>query len=378
MNISREVLQKGRNSMLVKKSVTSKILEMIRKLKSDADKYEEAYRGFSYFLKLGAIKESESQKKILDLMLFNSSAGDKKTTLADYVARMKDGQKEIFLIIEQNLSLAKSSPHMEAAENMGVEVLYPTETIDEYFFGSVSEYGDYKFNNLAKKSVSRHTEPAELVESFKPLTEWISKFLKGDVASVAISTRLSNSPFVVMSPEHGMSANMMRLAKSQPHMQNDMMAMMAMMQRPVLEINPNHAIVKAMRERVAGNAADKEFKDSVRLLYSAALIRSGYEVKELGVFTNQLFRMVAKTLGAEMSPEKAEKAEDSQLDFDNPEFENRDFDNTNDGLEDHSDGQHSDSLDDSSDAEAHPEPIEAGADEHAHENDSGDELPSDL
>lgn len=209
----------------------------------DKNNYSKFYEAFSKNIKLGIHEDSQNRQKLSELLRFNSSkTTDEMASLKDIVTRMKDGQKEIFYITGESKKSVESSPFVEKLRKKGLEVLYMVDPIDEYCVGQLKEYDGHKLSCITKEGLKLEESEEEsklkeeLKTKFDPLCSAIKEILGEKIEKVITSSRLVDSPCVLVTGEYGWSANMERIMKSQALRDSTMG--MYMSSRKTLEINP--------------------------------------------------------------------------------------------------------------------------------------------
>lgn len=320
LNVSRETLQQNKLLKVIKKKLVRKVLDMIKKM--EEEEFDQFYKEYSTNLKLGVIEDSGNRVRLAKLLRFSSSSGDKPTSLEKYVERMKDKQDLIYYIAGTDRNELERSPFVERLLKKGYEVLYLTDPIDEYTMQSLPEFEGKRFQNVAKdglqidKSKQAEERLKELEKTFEPLINWIKESpLKDRLESVKVSTRLVKTPMALVANQYGYSGNMERITKAQAYQKSggDSMSQYYFGQKKILEINPGHPLVKELLRRVESDANDPRAKDLVQLMYEAATLRSGYELRDTAGFADRIEFMLRSAMN--ISPDEAVEEEP---DFDTP------------------------------------------------------------
>lgn len=302
LNISREMLQQSKILKVIRKNLVKKCMELIEEVCEDKENYKKFYEQFSKNLKLGIHEDSANRKKISDFLRFHTSvSGDELTSLKDYVSRMKENQKDIYYITGESRDQVASSAFVEKVKKGGFEVIYMTEPIDEYCVQQLKEYDGKKLVSVTKEGLELPEDDEEkkrqeaLKEKFENLCKVMKEILDKKVEKVTVSNRLVSSPCCIVTSQYGWSANMERIMKAQALRDSSTMGYMAAKKH--LEINPEHSIVKALREKVEADKNDKSVKDLVVLLFETSLLSSGFSLENPQTHGERIFRMIKLGLG---------------------------------------------------------------------------------
>jgi len=300
LNISREILQKDRSILQIKKSLTKKILDSLQEmLNEDKKSYLNFWQEFGTALKEGVIADFENREKILSLLLYDSSHDSSKpTSLDEYISRMKEGQNEIYYINAESRSSAENSPHLEALKEKGFEVLYMVSPVDEIMMQSVTEYKGKKFKSAAKGNLElgnkeeqekREKEIKEKQNEFSGLLKWLGEKLEKNIKEVRISSRLVNAPACIVSEDYDISPHLERIIKRDN--ESDIP-----LKKRILEINPDHPVLTKMNESYKKNRHDPLLSDYAELLLGYALLAEGAELPDPVKFNKTLLSLMEKNL----------------------------------------------------------------------------------
>lgn len=297
LNISRETLQQNKILKVMKKNIVKKCLEMFTELMENQEDYKKFYEQFSKNLKLGIHEDSANRTKIAELLRFSTTkSGEDQVSFKDYVARMKDGQKGIYYITGESKAAVAASPFLEALKKRGYEVLYLVDPIDEYMVQQLKEYDGKKLISCTKEGLDledteeEKKKKEELKARFEPLCKLMKDVLGDKVEKVVVSDRIDESPCVLVTSEHGWTANMERIMKAQALRDNSMTSYMV--SKKTMEINPDNQIISELRNKAEVDQSDKTVKDLVWLLYETSLLTSGFSLEEASTFATRIHRMI--------------------------------------------------------------------------------------
>ncbi len=288
LNVSRELLQQNPLLDVIEKSVVKNVLDTLAGMKNvEFDKYLTFYKGFGSVLKEGLTRDWNNREKIADLLLFesaNTPAGA-FTTLAEYVEKMPTDQTEIAFMIGESAEQLRHSPYLEAFRAKGQDVLLLTDPIDEFAIPQLGEYKGKRLVAADRASAADAGEvPAGTKEKFEPLLKWMKEKLP-EVADVRLTNRLTESASCLVAEAYGMSANMARLMER--------MGRDATGAKRVLELNPNHPAVEAVRA-LQEKGADARLDAYARLLYEQAVVAEGSKVADPVAFARRVNELIAR------------------------------------------------------------------------------------
>merc|ERR1712146_439190 len=296
LNISREYLQKTNILKTIKKSITKKCLELIAEVAENSEDWKKFYEQFSKNLKLGIHEDQTNREKLSNFLRYNTSkSGEDMISLKEYVARMKEGQKDIYFITGESLAAVTASPFIEGLKKKGLEVLYLIDPIDEYVIQQLKDFEEKKLKNCSKEGLDIEDEDdkkklEEQKAAFEGLCTLVKEVLGDKVEKVLVGTRMQESPCVLVTSEWGWSANMERIMKAQALRDSSMSSYMV--SKKTLELNPEHSIVVELKKRADTDASDRTVKDLIWLLYETSLLTSGFSLDEPTSFGNRIHRMI--------------------------------------------------------------------------------------
>ncbi|XP_073282504.1 heat shock protein 90-5, chloroplastic isoform X1 [Primulina huaijiensis] len=302
LNVSREILQESRIVRIMRKRLVRKTFDMIQDLSESDNKedYKKFWENFGKFMKLGCIEDSGNHKRLTPLLRFFSSKSEEELiSLDDYVENMSENQKAIYYLATDSLKSAKTAPFVEKLVQKDIEVLYLIEPIDEVAIQNLQTFKEKKFVDISKEDLElgdeNEVEQRETKQEYYLLCDWIKQQLGDTVAKVQVSKRLSSSPCVLVSGKFGWSANMERLMRAQTL--GDTSSLEFMRGRRILEINPDHPIIKDLNAACKNAPDSTDAKRAIELLYDTALISSGFTPDSPAELGNKIYEMMAMALG---------------------------------------------------------------------------------
>merc|ERR1711953_1475441 len=297
LNISREYLQKTNILKTIKKSITKKCLELIAEVAENSEDWKKFYEQFSKNLKLGIHEDQTNREKLSNFLRYHTSkSGEDMISLKEYVARMKEGQKDIYFITGESKAAVAASPFIEGLKKKGLEVLYLIDPIDEYVIQQLKDFEEKKLKNCSKEGLDLEDDEdakkklEEQKAAFEGLCTLIKEVLGDKVEKVLVGTRMLESPCILVTSEWGWSANMERIMKAQALRDSSMSSYMV--SKKTLEINPEHSIVVELKKRADADKSDRTVKDLIWLLYETSLLTSGFSLDEPTGFGNRIHRMI--------------------------------------------------------------------------------------
>ncbi|MCG3218384.1 MAG: molecular chaperone HtpG [Candidatus Heimdallarchaeota archaeon] len=281
LNVSREVAQLNKHLTSIKKVLTSKILrELSRLAKSDDDAFLQFWDEFGIFLKEGAATDQKYQEKLLKLLRFTTSdlEHEKLSSIESYIERMNPDQDKIYYLLADNLELARRSPHLEYFKAEGIEVLLLHQPVDSLLMMNVQEFDKVSFQNVDEEAVSQDEDTSkEAADEEKVKTDLsdpiLAKFdsIVGEqVASIRYSDRMVTSVCRLVNPQ-GISSDMQRVYR---FMDQEMFSV-----KKILELNPNHVLIKQLSELIASNRSRELVELTILQLLESVLLIEGVPIK---------------------------------------------------------------------------------------------------
>ena len=286
LNVSREILQGSKVVDTIRKANVKRVLNTLEKLaKNKPEEYAKFWKEFGMVMKEGVVEDFANKDKIAGLLRFattKSETEEQTVSLADYVSRMSDDQKDIYYVTAETYQAAKGSPHLEIFKQKDIEVLLLSDRVDEWLVNNFTEFEGKNLKSIAKgnlddlDSKEEKKEKEKAAKGFKKTLKEMQKILENQVKEVKVSNRLSESPSCLVADENEMGGNMERIMAS--------LGQDVPETKPILEINPTHPLV----ERLKANVDD----DLVKVLFDQAVLAEGGQLKEPAEFVKRMNKLV--------------------------------------------------------------------------------------
>ncbi|HIB14958.1 MAG TPA: molecular chaperone HtpG [Candidatus Marinimicrobia bacterium] len=288
LNVSREILQKNRVLAKIKNNSVKKILSELLKYSEDKKKYTDFIDKFGIPIKEGLYQDHDNRDDLLELVRFKSTTEDGYVSLAEYASRIKTDQKAIYYIVGDDEATLKNSPLLEMYNEKEIEVLIMDQDIDEFVIPTINKYKehDLKSVNFSDAAEELKTDEDKKEETnIKPLLKKMKKVLGEQVKDVTASSRLKDSPSCIVADSNDPTAKMQELmrAMGQPGQQDI---------KPILEINPSHAIIIKLKNM----KKSKSFDDISQLLLDQAVLLEGAKLKNPTDFVDRLNTILTESL----------------------------------------------------------------------------------
>ena len=292
LNVSREILQSNAVMAKIKNASVKKVLSELAKMsKKDKEKYDKFYAEFGNVLKEGLYNDFANREKILELLQFNTLNSDEKVMIEEFVKNVDEAKKEIYYITgKTSLELLKNSPALERFKSRGIDVLVLNEEVDTIIFPMVTEYKEYKFVPVAdakfEESEEEKKAEEETAKTYEGLLKQFKDALGDSVKDVETTTELVDSP-VKLKEDKEDPAYMMYQMMKQMGQNSDAPA-----PKPILQINPNHELLKKLKDTSDVNLIN----DAAGVLLDQAKLFDGMELDDTVDFIARLNRIMAKAL----------------------------------------------------------------------------------
>lgn len=319
LTVSRENFQQAKTLKQISKSLVKKCLEMLSDLAEDTEKFNTFYKQFSKNIKLGVHEDQTNKQKLLSLLRYNSSFGENQS-FSDYCSRTKENTNIYYLSGEEGT--VHNSPFAEKCLKKGHEVIYMTDPLDEYIMQQITDFEHdgkkFTFVSLTKEGFKLDDNDNETEEvNMENLCKQIKNILGDKVEKVVKSTRLENTPCVIVTGQYGYTARMEQIINAQAMRNDDMYGFMK--SRKTLEINPHNKIIKDLNKKLANvndnNTPDKTCVDLVMLLYQSAMLLSGFSLEKPGEFVDKINRIIE--IGLNLDDENEDACETNETDMTN-------------------------------------------------------------
>merc|ERR1719152_302669 len=281
----------------------------------EESKYETFWKAFGKYIKMGLIEDAANRTRLAKLLRYaTSKSGDKEISLEEYVANMKEDQKNIYYISGEDKESLLKSPSVEKLVSKDIEIIFMTDSVDEYTVQHLTEFEGKRLINASREGLKLEEGDKEkkreekYKEMFKPLLDFAKDTLGKKVEKVSISKHLVQSPVVVLSADYGWTAQMEKVMKSQAFA--DQSKFEFMKSKRMFEINPRHPMIVELNTRLKEKPeGDDKLKDIVISLYLSAVVSAGYQLmpEDAQDFGERVARVVGSELGvvadAELAPE---------------------------------------------------------------------------
>merc|ERR1719298_216698 len=247
-------------------------------------KYEKFWKAFGKYIKMGLIEDAANRTRLAKLLRYaTSKSGDKEISLEDYVANMKEDQKNIYYISGEDKESLLKSPSVEKLLSRDIEIIFMTDSVDEYTVQHLTEFEGKRLINASREGLKLDDSDKDkkreekYKEMFTPLLDFLKETLGKKVEKVQISKHLVQSPVVVLSADYGWTAQMEKVMKSQAFA--DQSKFEFMKSKRMFEVNPRHPMVVELNNRLTEKPeGDSELTDMVVSLYLSAVVSAGYQL----------------------------------------------------------------------------------------------------
>ncbi|MBM3108718.1 molecular chaperone HtpG [Pseudomonas sp. P66] len=294
LNVSREILQKDPIIDSMKSALTKRVLDMLEKLaKNEPEQYKGFWKNFGQVMKEGPAEDFANKEKIAGLLRFASTSdesGEQSVSLADYLARAKEGQDKIYFLTGESYAQVKNSPHLEVFRKKGIEVLLLTDRIDEWLMSYLSEFDGKSFVDVARgdldlgKLDSEEDKKAqeEVAKEKEGLVERLKAALGESVSEVRVSHRLTDSPAILAIGEQDLGLQMRQILEASGQKVPD--------SKPIFEFNPGHPLI----EKLDNEQSEDRFADFSHILFDQAALAAGDSLKDPAAYVRRLNKLLVE------------------------------------------------------------------------------------
>ncbi len=297
LNVSREILQQSKDVEAIRSGSVKKVLGLLEDLaENDKDKYSTFWTQFGRVMKEGVGEDMGNRAPIAKLLRFSTTQNDSEeqsVSLQAYCDRMKEGQDKIYFVTAESFAAAKNSPHLEIFRKKGIEVLLLSERVDEWLVSHLPNFEGKALQSVAKgdldlgklEDAKEKEDQQKDAETFRDLTQRIETALAGQVKSVRVTHRLTDSPACIVVDQHAMGTNLERMLKAT--------GQKIPVTKPILEINPQHPLV----QRLNSESEATRFGDWSHILLDQAQLAEGAQLEDPAAFVKRLNALMLTLTG---------------------------------------------------------------------------------
>ena len=303
LNISREMLQNNPLLAKIRRAVSKRLLaDLAKRADTDAEGYAAFWDNFGAVLKEGIYEDAERREDLLKIARFRTTAADMLISLDDYVGRMKEGQDSIYFITGDDHGTVAKSPQLEGFAARGVEVLLLSDPVDDFWLPTVGAYDGKSFVSVTKggadlSAIKVEDDAAGDEERQEPpkaqlgtLIALLKQNLGEAVSDVRATERLTQSPVCLVAGEHDLDMHLQRMLRAHQKLEGQ--------GQPILELNPGHAVIRALAEMATEDGATDRLADVSHLLLDQARILEGEPVSDPAAFSRRLSQIISSGLAA--------------------------------------------------------------------------------
>ena len=288
LNVSREILQSDRDIQKIKARAVKRVLDELKRIaKDEPETYQEFWSEFGQVIKEGIIEDAANKESIVNLLRFastNDQSDTQSVSLDQYIERMQEDQDAIYYITGENYKSVIGSPHLEVFNKKGIEVLLLTDPVDEWLVDGLSAHNEKPLKSVTKGDLElsddEKKEQEEQKQELASVTDKLKEALDESVKEVRLTNRLTESPACLVADESDPGANLERIMKA--------MGQDAPTSKPILEINPDHALIKQL------DVDSAQFGDWAQVLFDQAALSEGAQIKDPANYVKLVNRLLIK------------------------------------------------------------------------------------
>ena len=288
LNVSREILQSDRDIQKIKARAVKRVLDELKRIaKDEPETYQEFWSEFGQVIKEGIIEDAANKESIVNLLRFastNDQSDTQSVSLDQYIERMQEDQDAIYYITGENYKSVIGSPHLEVFNKKGIEVLLLTDPVDEWLVDGLSVHNEKPLKSVTKGDLElsddEKKEQEEQKQELSSVTDKLKEALDESVKEVRLTNRLTESPACLVADESDPGANLERIMKA--------MGQDAPTSKPILEINPDHALIKQL------DVDSAQFGDWAQVLFDQAALSEGAQIKDPANYVKLVNRLLIK------------------------------------------------------------------------------------
>ena len=288
LNVSREILQSDRDIQKIKARAVKRVLDELKRIaKDEPETYQEFWSEFGQVIKEGIIEDAANKESIVNLLRFastNDQSDTQSVSLDQYIERMQEDQDAIYYITGENYKSVIGSPHLEVFNKKGIEVLLLTDPVDEWLVDGLSVHNEKPLKSVTKGDLElsddEKKEQEEQKQELASVTDKLKEALDESVKEVRLTNRLTESPACLVADESDPGANLERIMKA--------MGQDAPTSKPILEINPDHALIKQL------DVDSTQFGDWAQVLFDQAALSEGAQIKDPANYVKLVNRLLIK------------------------------------------------------------------------------------
>ncbi len=302
LNVGREILQQSRALRIIRQRLIKKSIDMIAEIAvKNETAYEKFWKNFGKYIRVGIIEDDKFRNDLIPLCRFYSSySNNSMTSLTDYVKRMPSNQTYIFYIVGETRAQAAMSPALEKIKQQGYEVLFVSDPLDEMTLSNIQKFSEKVILDVGKEfkqdlSAEEAKEKDIKNLDLESLRKWIKEVLGNKITRVEASTRLIDSPAMIVQSEFGVSPNMQKYLKAQSVVEKEQSGQFSdVFNQAVLELNPKHPIIIDLKRMYDIDPNSPEANERVHVLFNTAALAAGYTLDNAADYSKMITKLMTQ------------------------------------------------------------------------------------